>query len=74
MELSLLSILKYQIAVPTRYDFAQKFGMIANLKPKEFSFLMLLIELSFLDYSLHYYLSSQVAAAAIHLTIQVSLK
>jgi hypothetical protein len=32
---------------------------------------MLIIELSVLDYSLNYFLSSQIAAAAIHFTIQV---
>ena len=45
--------------------------MVAKFKPKEDSLLMLIIELSVLDYSLNYFLSSQIAAAAVHFTIQV---
>jgi len=45
--------------------------MIAQFKPKENSFLMFIIELSLLDYSLNYFLSSHIGAAAVHFTIQV---
>ncbi len=42
------------------------------LLPQEMSFAMYLLELSFLAFDLNYLPASTVAAAAIHLTFQVS--
>jgi hypothetical protein len=70
-ELVLLSLF-HCMSVPTRYDFAARFGTLLNLSTREKSLVQFLLELSYLDYSLNYFLASRVAAGAIHLAVQVS--
>ncbi|KAJ1419211.1 cyclin-like protein [Ochromonadaceae sp. CCMP2298] len=71
MESYLLPLFGYQVAIPTRYEFSQRFAEAAGLKPKERAMVLFLLELSFLDFSLNYFPHSEVAAGAIHLTLQM---
>ena len=73
MEQVLLPLFQCQVSLPTRYDFSSRFGEIANLSEREKSLVLFLIEISFLDYNLHYFLPSKVAAGAVHLAMQVSI-
>ena len=72
MEQVLLPLFQCQIGIPTRYDFAQRFFEAGNLSTRERSLVSFLLELSYLDFDLNYFLPSKVAAGAIHLAIQVS--
>ena len=72
MERKIFEVLCFDISFPTRYEFATYFCRIANLTEMQYHLYMYLIMLSFLDYNLHYFKASQVAAAALHLTLQVS--
>ena len=74
MEQHLLPLFKCQVALPTRYEFAMSFAGKMELTRREISLVLFLIELSFLDYNLNYFLASRVAAGAIHLALQVCLK
>lgn len=71
MEGVLLPLFQCQVSVPTRYDFAMRFCEQAQLTSREKSLVTLLLELSFLDYNLNYFLPSKVAAGAMHLAMQV---
>lgn len=72
MEQVLLPLFQCQVSVPSRYDFALRFCEAAALSQREKSLVVFLLELSFLDYNLNYFLPSKVAAGAIHLAFQVS--
>lgn len=71
MEQVLLPLFQCQIGIPTRYDFAQRFYEAGGLSPRERSLVSFLLELSYLDFNLNYFLPSKVAAGAVHLAIQV---
>ena len=72
MEQVLLPLFQCQISIPTRYEFVNRFCGAAGLSPREKALAHFLIELSFTDYNLNYFLTSKVAAGAIHLAIQVA--
>lgn len=71
MEQVLLPLFQCQIGIPTRFDFAQRFYETAGLTARERSLVTFLLELSYLDFNLNYFLPSKVAAGAVHLAIQV---
>jgi hypothetical protein len=71
MEAILLPLFQCHVSVPTRYEFAMRFCETARLSVREKSLVTFLLELSFLDYNLNYFLPSRVAAGAVHLAIQV---
>lgn len=71
MERKIFEVLCFDISFPTRYEFASFFSQIASLTETQYQLYMYLIMLSFLDYNLHYFHASKVAAAALHLTLQV---
>lgn len=73
MEQVLLPLFQCQVSPPTRWDFAQRFTAAADLSPRERSLVLLLLELSYLDYNLNYFVPSKVAAGAIHLAKQVRI-
>jgi len=62
---------KLDVAIPTRLDFLSFFVTAGSLSNKEKSFAEYMIELSYIDFNFNYFASSQVSAAAVHLTLQV---
>lgn len=72
MERKIFEALQFDISFPTRYDFVLFLAQIAQLSDKQYQLYLYLIMLSYTDYNLHYFKSSQVAAAALHLTLQVT--
>jgi hypothetical protein len=74
MEAILLPLFQCHVSVPTRYEFAMRFCDTARLSVREKSLVTFLLELSFLDYNLNYFLPSRVAAGAVHLAIQVQFQ
>eukprot|EP01038_Epipyxis_sp_PR26KG_P008745 gene8745-11817_t len=71
MERFILNELKFDLGSPTRYDFIQLFWKVAKLNPKEKCLALYLTELTLKDFRLNYYRASKVAAAVVHLTLQM---
>jgi hypothetical protein len=71
MECSVLRDLKFKVISPTRLDFGLRFGVAAGMSKRELSLLTFLLEMSFLEFDLNKSTHSLVAAAAVHLTLQV---
>ncbi len=68
----MLKLIKQDLCVPSRLEFALRLGVAARLSAKEQSLANYLLEISFLDYDLNKHVHSKVAAAALHLTLQVA--
>lgn len=71
MERQLLALWRFNVHFPTRSDFAERFAEAGMLLDRERAMVRLLLELSFTDYNFNYYARSLVAAAAIHLSMQI---
>jgi hypothetical protein len=71
MECSVLRDLKFKVVTPTRLDFGLRFGVAAGMSKRELSLLTFLLEMSFLEFDLNKSTHSMVAAAAVHLTLQM---
>ena len=72
MEQKIMSLLAFDVYAPTRYLFAMRSAQSINLSPRETCLLQYLLELSLQDMSLNIFPASAIAAAALHLTLQVS--
>ncbi len=70
MEYTVIKILDFDINIPTRYYFLNRYSMAAQLNPKELCFAQYVLELTLLDFSFYRFEMSKVAAAVIQFTIQ----
>jgi hypothetical protein len=70
-ERSILELLNFKIARPTRLHFAEYLGKMHKMSKRQGALLQYLIGLSFLDFDLNYFKASVVAAAALIVTFQV---
>ena len=70
-QMLLVQVFNFNVCPPTRYEFAQRFATLARFDESEKALTSFLIELSLFDYNLNYFKPSHVAAAALHLTIQM---
>jgi len=62
---------KLDVSIPTRLEFLSFFVTAGNLSNKEKSLAEYIMELSYIDFNFNYFASSQVSAAAVHLTLQL---
>ena len=62
---------KLDVFMPTRRAFSSTFIKAGKLSEKEKSLVEYLTDMSYLDFNLYYIKPSLVAAAAVHLTLQV---
>lgn len=72
MEKKVFQSLDWDISLPTRYEFSLFFCEGLGLSDTQRHLVQYLLFLSFLDFNCHYFPASQIAAAALHLTLQVS--
>ncbi len=70
-EQRLMRIFEYKAAMPTRHYFALRFVRAAECSPKEVSLVQYLVELSLYDVNFLQFPMSQIAAAAVHLALQI---
>lgn len=70
-ERTILELLNFKIARPTRLHFAEYLGKMHKMTKRQGTLLQYLIGLSFLDFDLNYFKASVVAAAALIVTFQV---
>lgn len=71
MEGSVILALDFQLLLPTRYYFGIRLASAAKLSSKETQFLVFLLEVSLLDIEFNAYTPSMIAAAALHMTLQI---
>jgi len=71
MESNVILALDFQLMLPTRYYFGIRLSSAAKLTPKETHFLIFLLEVSLLDIEFNSYTPSMIAAAALHMTLQI---
>lgn len=71
MERFVLSTVNFDLMIPTRYQFAERFSLAADLSPKEFSMLKYILEISLRDPALYGFPSSMVTAAALNYSLQL---
>ena len=72
MEKWCFACLHYDINSPTRYYFLTRFALAANFSEREEKIAHYLLELSLQDFAFYKFPPSAVAAAAVHLTLQMS--
>ena len=70
-EKKLLRIFEYRPAMPTRHYFVMRFVRAGECSPREISLAQYITELSFYDVTLLTYPMSAIAAASLHLTLQI---
>jgi hypothetical protein len=71
MEQKIITLLSFDVYAPTRLYFCVRMCHFAKVNAVENDLLMYLLELSLQDMALNVNVSSLVAAAALHLTLQV---
>jgi hypothetical protein len=71
MEKQVFATLAWDLSLPTRYEFSLFFQEGLGLTDIQHSLYLYLLFLTHLDYNFNYFSSSKVAAAALHLTLQV---
>lgn len=71
MEGSVILALDFQLLLPTRYYFGIRLASAAKLSSKETQFLVFLLEVSLLDIEFNAFTPSMIAAAALHMTLQI---
>lgn len=71
MEQRIMKQLEYRPLIPTRHFFCSRFGRAAAFSDKEQALANYLTEVSLFDASLSQFVASKVAAAAVHLTLQM---
>lgn len=71
MEGSVILALDFQLLLPTRYYFGIRLASAAKLSTKETQFLVFLLEVSLLDIEFNAFTPSMIAAAALHMTLQI---
>ena len=71
MESSVILALDFQLLLPTRYYFGIRLASAAKLSPKETQFLVFILEVSLLDIEFNAFTPSMIAAAALHITLQI---
>lgn len=73
MERTVLGIMGYSISLPTRLDFAVYYQQLLGLTPRQCQLVDYLVGLSYADFNLNYCKPSQVAAAAVHYALQLTM-
>ena len=67
MEHSLLSTLEFNVTIPSRYRFLERFAKIADASPKMLNLARYLIELPLIEQRMLKYTPSNMAASAVYL-------
>jgi hypothetical protein len=70
-EAAILKLLSFEVVLPTRLDFIQRFARAGKLEGKEMSLALYLVDLSLQDFRLGRFKQSMIAASAVHLTKQI---
>jgi hypothetical protein len=72
MEKSVLTVLKFEMNKPLPINFLRRFAKAGSIDQRQYIEAKYFIELAAIDYELTQYSPSQIAAAAIYLTLYIS--